>query len=471
MPIVLGHLKPVVVLPAAVLTGLSASQIEAILAHELAHVRRHDYLVNLAQTVVETLLFYHPAVWWVSRQVRDAREHCCDDLAVAVCDSRKTYVHALLGMEELRLEELRTPAGLLALGATDGPLLARARRLLLQPERGAASPRLAASAIALAVVATTVAGVSFASEPPVLAEAFVPEAILVSQPGPAKTDEAPAPTVVQPAPVQDVTGGVGDRRARRHRPTRRPVGVGRARRTRRAARALLDWYAISPVSTLPPVVYMDPGKLVFGDMTFSGHIFSRDANRLKFPGRRLVVPARDGSVKLLFAFDTGRRGNALTIVHGSSLALPVETRDLPIYWLGSANATQSLAQIDRLYSGAATVNLQRDVIAAIGVHDASEAVVAWLERRVSSGDADALRAEATEWIAWHPIARSVTALDRIARGDRAPHVRQEAAEAMGDLLDARRRAGARRARARAPRQRRAPRGGRSAGRTNGATRP
>ena len=63
-------MKPVIVLPAAVLSGLSVSQLEAILAHELAHVRRHDYLVNLAQTVIETLLFYHPAVWWVSRQVR-----------------------------------------------------------------------------------------------------------------------------------------------------------------------------------------------------------------------------------------------------------------------------------------------------------------------------------------------------------------------------------------------------------------
>ena len=70
------------------LPGSSPAQLEAILAHELAHVRRHDYLVNLAQTVIETLLFYHPAVWWVSRQVRVAREHCCDDIAVTVCRSR-----------------------------------------------------------------------------------------------------------------------------------------------------------------------------------------------------------------------------------------------------------------------------------------------------------------------------------------------------------------------------------------------
>ena len=137
VPVIVGHVKPVIVLPAAALSGLSASQLEAILAHELAHVRRHDYLVNLAQTVIETLLFYHPAVWWVSRQVRVTREHCCDDLAVTVCRSRQEYVHALLD-----LEELRASTALLALGATDGSLLARGRRLLApahgQPVFGAA---------------------------------------------------------------------------------------------------------------------------------------------------------------------------------------------------------------------------------------------------------------------------------------------------------------------------------------------
>ena len=102
VPVIVGHVKPVIVLPAAALSGLSVAQVEAILAHELAHVRRHDYLVNLAQTVIETLLFYHPAVWWVSRQVRETREHCCDDLAVTVCRSRREYVHALLDLEELR---------------------------------------------------------------------------------------------------------------------------------------------------------------------------------------------------------------------------------------------------------------------------------------------------------------------------------------------------------------------------------
>ena len=150
---IVGHVKPVIVLPAAVLSGLSVSQLEAILAHELAHVRRHDYLVNLAQTVIETLLFYHPAVWWVSRQVR-WREHCCDDLAVTVCRSRQEHVHAA------RSRRARTSTALLALGATDGSLLARGR--LLAPAHGSlSSARLAASVIALTVVAAAVASASF----------------------------------------------------------------------------------------------------------------------------------------------------------------------------------------------------------------------------------------------------------------------------------------------------------------------
>ena len=125
VPAMIGWIKPVVLLPAAALAGLSPAQVEALIAHELAHVRRHDYLVNLIQTIVETLLFYHPAVWWVSRQVRLDREHCCDDLAVGVCD-RLTYVTALANLAAM------TTRPRLALAATDGSLLGRVRRILGQ---------------------------------------------------------------------------------------------------------------------------------------------------------------------------------------------------------------------------------------------------------------------------------------------------------------------------------------------------
>jgi len=150
VPAVIGWWRPVILIPVSVLAGggFTPLQLDALLAHELAHVRRHDYLVNLLQTVVETLLFYHPAVWWVSTRVREEREHCCDDLAVAACGDARVYATALLRMEQLRA----APA--LALGAGGGSLLGRVRRLLA-PATPDAFPRWLAGvfggALALAV--------------------------------------------------------------------------------------------------------------------------------------------------------------------------------------------------------------------------------------------------------------------------------------------------------------------------------
>ena len=101
-PSVIGWMRPVILLPVAVLTNLAPIQIEAILAHELAHIRRRDYAVNLLQTVAETLLFYHPGVWWVSARVREEREHCCDDVAVEVCGEPTAYAAALAELASWR---------------------------------------------------------------------------------------------------------------------------------------------------------------------------------------------------------------------------------------------------------------------------------------------------------------------------------------------------------------------------------
>lgn len=125
VPTVIGWLRPVILLPASSLTGLTPGQLEAILAHELAHVRRWDYAVNAFQCAVETVMFYHPAVWWISRCVREERENCCDDLVVKVCGDRLAYARALATLEELRVE---LPE--LAFAASGGSLLKRIRRLL-----------------------------------------------------------------------------------------------------------------------------------------------------------------------------------------------------------------------------------------------------------------------------------------------------------------------------------------------------
>ncbi len=105
-PLAIGVVRSLVILPVSALMALSPEQLEAVLAHELAHVRRADYLWNLMQTMVETLLFFHPAVWWLGRRLRQQRELCCDDVAVQSCADPLVYATALLRLEERRSQRL-----------------------------------------------------------------------------------------------------------------------------------------------------------------------------------------------------------------------------------------------------------------------------------------------------------------------------------------------------------------------------
>lgn len=156
VPIVIGYLRPVILLPVCVIAGVPTSQLEAILAHELAHVRRHDFLVNLLQTLVETVFFYHPAVWWLSHRIRVERENCCDDLAVAAIGNRVEYGRALLA-----LVELRGTTTALALGARSGSLLDRVRRLFSRDpaERSVGAGVVVGVGVGLLAIAIIVLGV------------------------------------------------------------------------------------------------------------------------------------------------------------------------------------------------------------------------------------------------------------------------------------------------------------------------
>jgi beta-lactamase regulating signal transducer with metallopeptidase domain len=152
IPSVIGWWRPVILLPIGALAGLTPAQADAILVHELAHIRRHDYLVNGFQHVAETLLFYHPAVWWISRRMRVERELCCDAVVVQICDDPIDYAVALV-----ELEAGRTARPVLAVAATDGPLVRRIRVLLsAQPShrRPLADALVTAVAVAVLVVAT-----------------------------------------------------------------------------------------------------------------------------------------------------------------------------------------------------------------------------------------------------------------------------------------------------------------------------
>ena len=158
VPVVVGYVRPMILMPVGLLAGLPVAQVEAILLHELAHIRRYDYVVNLMQVFVEGLLFYHPAVWWISGVMRAERENCCDDLVVAVTGGALEYAAALTA-----LETRRGPRELLAV--TGGSLVNRIQRLLGRPERRFATvmPVFTAAILTVTVVTAVAALQSGAS--------------------------------------------------------------------------------------------------------------------------------------------------------------------------------------------------------------------------------------------------------------------------------------------------------------------
>lgn len=149
-PTMIGWVRPVVLVPASALLNLSTQELEAVLAHELAHIRRFDYVANLVQTGIETLLFYHPAVWWTGARLRAEREHCCDDMAVRVCGDRLVYARALTS-----LEEMRCGGSSFALAATGGPLRQRIQRLL-----GVDQPLRRALPVSVVAVVTSIVAIA-----------------------------------------------------------------------------------------------------------------------------------------------------------------------------------------------------------------------------------------------------------------------------------------------------------------------
>ena len=167
VPAVIGLFKPIVLIPVRALTGLSPEQLEAVVAHELGHVKRFDVAVNFVQAIAETLFFFHPAVWWLNKRVRALREDCCDDIAVDATGGKVGYARALATMAEWR------DAPDFAMAVTGSPIAARVARLLglRQQDGGERGARVFTASLVLA--AAVVAGaVSFGFAKP--AQAAVP---------------------------------------------------------------------------------------------------------------------------------------------------------------------------------------------------------------------------------------------------------------------------------------------------------
>ncbi|MBL7719465.1 MAG: M56 family metallopeptidase [Flavipsychrobacter sp.] len=160
VPVTIGALKPVILLPVASLAQLPADQLEAILLHELAHIKRHDYLLNILQTLVETVLFFNPFTWLIARQLRNEREHCCDDIVLEHTTLPLSYAEALATLEASRQQQV------LAMGAHGNrhQLLNRIKRIMEMKKKqtnytqvGIASLVILALMVSVAVFSPSVA--------------------------------------------------------------------------------------------------------------------------------------------------------------------------------------------------------------------------------------------------------------------------------------------------------------------------
>jgi bla regulator protein BlaR1 len=127
VPMVIGHLKPVILIPIGLLTALSTAEVEAILMHELAHISRRDYLVNLLQSLVEVIFFFNPAVLWISQSIKTERENCCDDIALAQTNSKHNYIQALVSCEEYQQNQTTYAV---AFSGQKNSLVSRVKRMI-----------------------------------------------------------------------------------------------------------------------------------------------------------------------------------------------------------------------------------------------------------------------------------------------------------------------------------------------------
>jgi len=426
VPAVVGWLKPTLLVPLSFESTIPLPELELILAHELAHIRRHDYLVNLAQTVVETLLFYHPAAWWISRQVREEREHCCDEIAVSVAGNRRMYAEALL-----RLEQLRQPVPLLAAAATGGSLLRRIRRLLADEQVHAEQrPRWAVVPMLLAVCTAVAGGLNLGGQS--ANAAIVPSVEGSNEASASGIVAAQQPRSRRAAPDTLVRHGEGGTVG-----TRYEWALARARVERRAGFWVGYSIAYDPSRGLH---YLDRHlPVVSGGSVFSGRMRfgpRGSADGLTFAGLKLdsLLGPRSPEEQVLFVgyTRTSNGGHELDRVHLASGVLPMHFAGRTLYWLGDADDAESIALVRELFGRVRNVDLKRDLVAVAASHMDEGAALGALRGWLASGEPEELRADVAEELAEIGSITSLALMARTARSDRSMRVRAEAAEGLGE---------------------------------------
>ena len=194
-PITAGCWRPIVLVPASLITGMAPNLLEALLAHELAHIKRRDYLINLIQSAVEIVLFYHPSVWALSRRIRVEREQIADDLAVAMLGQPQVLAKALSELDKFQFDTTQ-----LAHAAHGGNLMSRIKRLL-RPDVEPVSWKMAVPLIGL-VAASAVLYAQAAPQPPAAMTGAVAAVEAVADAAPA-ADMAELPALPElPEPAQ-----------------------------------------------------------------------------------------------------------------------------------------------------------------------------------------------------------------------------------------------------------------------------
>ena len=385
-PAVIGALKPVILIPASLVSGLSPRDVELIMTHELAHVRRWDYVVNLAQAMVETLLFFHPAIWWLSEVIRDEREKCCDDLVVSVAGGGRRYARALLAAEELRATG---PGPRLAPALGGGSLYRRIQRIVVPAEEtpSAGGAPLGACLAVLAAAVLTLGGARN----------------VAALDGPRPAEEVPAAAPL-PSP-----GDLGERWAEA--------------RVRAAASGWSGYWiawgipAAAPGGT--PGSNSDRDRPVAGtpDPLLARLARGRDVERLG---------PEPGPTDVVFLFRMPAAGDSVpSVMKIRTAEVRADLDGAPLVWLGAAPYEESLGMIARLY-GAAAPEVRAELAAGAALHAPGDAPLGFVRRVLEGDPSETVRAEAAYWLHHQPTPAALALLERTARGDDSADVREEA---------------------------------------------
>ena len=416
VPLVVGALRPVIVVPLSLVTGLTPVQLDMLLAHELAHVRRHDYLINLIQTIFETLLFYHPGARWISERAREERENCCDDIAIEACGvNARDYTETLLVLEEARDQGFG-----LAAAATGGSLLRRAQRLLSgRPAYLELGPRWMAGVI-------TIGAGLFAGNDAFAAirAAYLPVISVsansdsVGKTKRVDTSQAKPSTVIK----SPASGSLADR----------------ARWAEKNSGSKDYWigYLIAGDPSGKKYYTSDLPVRLEGNVTMSGSMSfgNGDMSGMVFYGTPLapLVGEHDPTSTAVFLrMHDGAPGRSVEQIHFGTFSLPGYFANRPLVWLDSATDAESVALLRSVFSNGRDENVRENLVAAIGAHRDANVTVPVLVGILDSRDTEDVRQRAAEAIGHAGDPRAMTILSRTARHDRAEDVRRESIEAFG----------------------------------------